>query len=78
LQARYLVDYDPSTADVFDKLPVMQIRNWSEVTSSFLEDQWASIQTRSYSWERMYLPFWLDAFLTTATGTQDYTQDYTS
>jgi len=54
-----VVDYDPATSPLFDGLPVVEVRDWSLITPSYLEAKWLEIQSQSYSWEKIYFPFWL-------------------
>lgn len=48
---------------LFDGLPVVGVKNWSDVTPAFLEATWHQMQQRSYSWEKIYAPYWLDKLL---------------
>ena len=58
-----LIDYDPATAPLFDGLPVVVVHNWSNVTPRYLNVLWRKMRERQYSWERLYLPYWLARLL---------------
>lgn len=42
-------------------MPVVQVRNWSDVTPAFLRREWDEVQRREYDMARAYFPFWLHA-----------------
>ena len=60
-----LVDYNAAHEPMWEGMPVVQIRNWADVTVPFLETTWAKMRDRPYSWKKLYFPFWLDHLLST-------------
>ena len=58
-----LVDADPALDELYDGLPVVAVTNWSVVTPAYLNAVWREMRAREYSWEKLYLPFWLDRVL---------------
>jgi len=55
-----LVDYDPFLSDMFLGLPVIFVRDWSEITPKYLRMQWKKITFNSYEydWKKLYAPYW--------------------
>ena len=58
-----LVDADPALDGLYDGLPVVAVTNWSVVTPAYLNAVWQEMRAREYSWEKLYLPFWLGKVL---------------
>lgn len=47
---------------MFQDLPVLLIQNWSTIGPTFLREQYALLQARSYDWKRLSSSFWLERF----------------
>ena len=45
---------------LYTDLPVMIVKNWSEVTKEFLEEQYSIIKNKSYKLEKLYFNYWHD------------------
>lgn len=58
-----LVDADPALEGLYDGLPVVAVTNWSVVTPAYLNAVWREMRAREYSWEKLYLPYWLGRVL---------------
>lgn len=58
-----LVDHDPQLSGMWDDLPVVQVRNWSEVTPRYLRATWHTMRDRQYNLAKVYFPYWLHASL---------------
>ena len=58
-----LVDYDPRLAPLWEGLPVVQVRDWKEVTPAYLRRVWADMQTREYDLAKAYFPHWLGTLI---------------
>ena len=58
-----IVDYEPNFADMWDGLPVVQVKNWSTISRPFLEATWKRMQDERYSVSKAYLPYWLSMIL---------------
>ena len=57
------VDHDPQLSGMWDDLPVVQVRNWSEVTPRYLRATWHTMRDRQYNLAKVYFPYWLHASL---------------
>jgi hypothetical protein len=44
---------------LFDDLPVIFVRDWSEITERFLEQKYKEIQSTSYNYNKMYAEYWI-------------------
>ena len=44
---------------LFDGLPVIFVTQWSEVTESFLDQQYQKISAGTYEHVRMYSEYWI-------------------
>lgn len=40
-------------------LPVVWVRDWSEVTPKLLEERWLALRQRSFNARRAFFPYWL-------------------
>lgn len=54
-----LVDYHPRLAPMWEGLPVIQVRNWLEITPSYLRGMWAKMHTQEFDLAKAYFPYWL-------------------
>lgn len=45
---------------LFEGLPVILIKDWTEVNQGFLETKWAEMSHTEYHLERMYADYWLN------------------
>ncbi len=56
-----VVEYHPSFVELYRNLPVVQVRDWAEVTPAFLEQKWDEIQAKrsTFNMNRVYWPYWL-------------------
>ena len=43
---------------LYDKLPVLIVDDWSEITPEFLEERWLEFQKGVYDFSRLYAPYW--------------------
>ena len=43
---------------LFDELPVLIVRDFSEVTEEFLQGKWEQMQHKTYNLEKLYAPYW--------------------
>jgi len=59
-----VVEFHPSFLELYRGLPVLQVRDWSEVTPAVLEKEWARIQAEKHSYDtnKLYWPYWLHRF----------------
>lgn len=48
-----------SSDTLYEGLPVILIKEWSEVTEEFLQQKYEQMRSRSYPLERIYLDYWL-------------------
>lgn len=46
--------------DLFDDLPVIIVKNWSQVTKEFLEQQYSKIKQKNYNFKKLYADYWLN------------------
>ena len=44
---------------LFSDLPVLIVKDWSEITESFLLKKWAEMKNTHYNFEKLYLSYWL-------------------
>ena len=56
-----VVAYHPSFVELYRDLPVVQVMNWTMVTTNFLTQQWQHVQSRrnAYNLNKVYWPYWL-------------------
>mmetsp|Transcript_44446 Transcript_44446/g.117997 ORF Transcript_44446/g.117997 Transcript_44446/m.117997 type:complete len:456 (-) Transcript_44446:221-1588(-) len=61
-----VVDHHPALEDLYRNLPVVQVKDWSQVTPAFLVGEWSRI-TQSQRNDRVqmniakaFLPYWID------------------
>lgn len=43
---------------LYDKLPVLIVDDWSEITPEFLEERYLEFQKGEYDFSRLYAPYW--------------------
>ena len=48
-----------SLDSLYADLPVVIIRDWSEVTEEFLQKKYKELQQKSFSWDKLYLSYWI-------------------
>ena len=46
--------------DLYHKLPVLIVHDWSIITQDFLNEKWEQMQQSTYDYERMFAQHWLD------------------
>jgi hypothetical protein len=45
---------------MFKGLPVVFVKNWTEITPAFLHKKWTSMQEeKKYDWKKRYAPYWI-------------------
>ena len=58
-----IVDYNPKMAHAYNGLPIVEVKNWSDVTPAFLERQRDIINEKAaqgyYHLSAAYVPYWL-------------------
>jgi hypothetical protein len=45
--------------EVFQDLPVVIVKNWSDVTEEFLKEQWNQMQRKEYNQEKLFMDYWI-------------------
>ena len=73
-----LVDHDPNLAEMWEGLPVVQVRNWSSVTPARLRRIWQDVQGHEFNLAAAYFPRWLHAILGAEASTAHVHQPITS
>ena len=56
-----LVQYDEMNTWLYEELPVIQVKDWSKITTEWLEEKWEHMQSNkaSYDMRKLYTPYWL-------------------
>jgi len=55
-----IISWYPGVEELYEGLPVLISRNYSEITASYLESQWERFRTdHSLSLSKAFLPYWL-------------------
>jgi hypothetical protein len=58
-----VVDYHPAFEDLYRGLPVVQVKDWTELTQNFLSGEWTriteEIQSNKLSHSKAFLPYWI-------------------
>ena len=50
-----------STLDpLYEELPVVIVKNWSEVTEAFLQEKYRELSQRTWPRDKLYAPFWFE------------------
>lgn len=59
-----VVDYSPDHAELWEGLPVVQVRDWATVTPAFLEAEWRRLAASrdELRMEKVWWPWWLHRF----------------
>ena len=63
-----LVDWDPSraVAELYEGLPVVRVKDWSQISTYFLRNELQRIQAaarrREIDLKKLYLPYWIARF----------------
>ena len=57
-----VVDHSDDLAELWRGLPMVQVRDWSTVTPSFLESEWERLQRQSWDLKKAYWPYWFGRF----------------
>ena len=57
-----LVDYNEAFDQLWDGLPVLQVKDWSLITPEYLRAEWKRMHGRSYSLQKAYAPYWIHAY----------------
>uniref|UniRef100_A0A7S1AX30 RXYLT1 C-terminal domain-containing protein n=1 Tax=Noctiluca scintillans TaxID=2966 RepID=A0A7S1AX30_NOCSC len=56
-----VVDYHPAHEELYRHLPVVQVKDWNEVTPQFLESEWKRITApRVSNLAKAFLPYWIN------------------
>ena len=45
---------------LFDDLPVLIVKDWTEITEEFLNKKWEELSTKKYKFEKMYIEYWFE------------------
>ena len=53
-----LVDWHQGTEEIFRHLPVVQVKNWSEITPDFLNKEWVRLTNSKIDMKLAYWPWW--------------------
>jgi hypothetical protein len=48
---------------VFDRLPVLIVNDWQEVTQNYLEEKWKEMEGRTYAFEKLFFDYWKELIL---------------
>lgn len=52
---------ESSTLDpLYEDLPVVKVKNWSEATEEFLKNKYQELRCRTWPREKLYAPFWFE------------------
>ena len=56
-----LVDYVSYNEELWDRLPVVQVRDWAKITPAYLEEELSKMRARAseFNLAKAYLPYWL-------------------
>ncbi|MDR3646466.1 MAG: hypothetical protein P4L22_02915 [Candidatus Babeliales bacterium] len=46
--------------ELYEDLPVLIVKEWSEVTEKFLEEKYIEICSKKYNYEKLYMPYWIN------------------
>ena len=57
-----VVDHSDDLAELWRGLPMVQVRDWSTVTPTFLESEWKRLQRQSWDLKKAYWPYWFGRF----------------
>ncbi len=58
---------------LFEDLPVIIVKNWTEVTEQFLNEKWEEMRKRNYKLEKIYARYWLNLIDSYKTKSKSYT-----
>lgn len=45
---------------LYENLPVVIIKNWSEVTKEFLDNKLEEFQKKEFDWQKIFAPYWFE------------------
>jgi hypothetical protein len=45
---------------LYEDLPVVIVNDWSEVTQELLESKYEEFSNKTFKWEKLYMPYWLE------------------
>ena len=65
-----IVQHDDGVKDVYEGLPVMFVKSWSEITHDRLEAEWnkfVSAPSGTYTYAKLFAPYWVDKMRGTST-----------
>ena len=49
--------------NLYEGLPILIVSDWSEVTKDFLEKKYNEMLTKEYSYEKLFMPYWIDKIM---------------
>ena len=63
---------------LFEDLPVIRVKDWTEVTQEFLDKKYAEMQHQTFNYDKLYFPFWKKLILDEVEAFKEEYANYSS